>query len=135
MTKALLVLLFLLTPAVAHASDPFELPHPTTKEPGVWVPLWAQRLTLEMNTKLNTCTQERDGLNKLVLEKNAEVTASLAAVKTLSAALEADTKVIADLKQKLSVSKTVSERNYVWALIATGSALVTGTILVVVAVH
>lgn len=131
----ILTILLLLAPTIAHASDPFELPHPTTKEPGVWIPLWAQRATLEMNVQLNICTRERGVLQDIIEEKNAEIADRISATTDLRTAVDAQTRVMADLKQKLDLSKARSERNLIWALVATGGAVLTGTVLTIVAVN
>jgi hypothetical protein len=129
----LFVFLFLsayMTPVYAQAeSDPFELPHPTTHEPGVWIPPWVQRLHLTTDAKLKTCTEEQTARAAQTAEKNAEIAARIAAYSALKDGLGHTQSQLANVQQQLQDSKASSETRLVWALIATGGALLTGTVL------
>jgi hypothetical protein len=138
MKKLLLIILFFsacVTPAYAQAeSDPFELAHPVTGEPGVWIPPWVQRLHLETDAKLKTCTEEKAVEYAVLVEKNAEISERIAAYSALKDGLGHTQTQLANVQKQLQDAKASSEKRLVWALIATGGALLTGTVLALQAV-
>lgn len=138
MKKLLLIALFLgscMTPVYAQAeSDPFPLAHPVTGEPGVWIPQWAQRLSLETDAKLKTCTETLSLEDKFAAEKNAEISERIAAYTALKDGLDHTQVQLIAVQKQLQNEASASHNRLVWALIATGGALVTGTILALHAV-
>lgn len=128
-----LVALFLSTcvPAYAQESEPFELPHPVTGEPGVWIPPWVQKLHLETDAKLKLCTASFDADQQLIAEKNAEIIERIAAAADLQHGLVHTQAVLADAQAKRNEAENVAENRLVWAWVATGIAAVTGIFLTI----
>lgn len=133
MKKLLLIALFLgscMTPAYAQAeSDPFELAHPVTGEPGVWVPPWVQKLHLTTDAKLKTCTDTLSLQEALVREKNEELEARISATEDVRTALGHTQAELMYEQARLRAAEASSEKRFIWAIVATSVAIVTGTIL------
>lgn len=134
MKTAFLTLLLLTLPTVAAAqSDPFELPHPTTGELGVWIPVWAQKLHLDTDLALRVCSTEREVLLSKLSVQDAELTERRAAIVDLNESITAlNTQLVAE-SQTAQLAEEASHNRLIWALLATGGVVVTGTILAVVA--
>lgn len=136
MKTVLLAIILTVVPAFARAeSDPFELPNPTTGEPGVWLPVWAQRLSLKEHAELQLCTEAYDEDQKLIAEKNAEISERITATTLLKSGLKNAQSQLAGVQQQLKDARNSSQNRLVWALIATGGVLVSGIVLTIVAVH
>lgn len=113
-------------------TDPYEHPHPTTGEAGVWVPVWLQRVELKRKADLTTCqasTQlQADALAARAAEvealrsANLEITEAVAGLKNHSAALG----VRAEAAEKKAA------RRWVWAWTSTSAAAVALLTLVLV---
>lgn len=124
-----------MTPVYAKAeSNPFELPHPTTGEPGVWIPPWVQRLHLETDAKLQTCLEVSKAQATMLAEKEAEISSRIAGTEAVRDALRQTQTQLVSEQIRLSAATASSERRFIWAIVATGVALVTGTILTIDAV-
>lgn len=131
-----ILVLLCMTPVYAHAeSDPFELPHPVTGEPGVWIPVWAQKIQLETDSKLKLCTDAFDNDQALIAEKNAEISDRVAAATALQDALKHTQEQLAAEHTQLEAAKSSAEARWLWAVVATSVAVVTGTILTLNLVH
>jgi hypothetical protein len=127
----ILLLLLVASPALAQdKTDPFELPHPTTGEPGVWIPVWLQRIELSRKQELTMCQAQRTLMGETISEQkahaaslkaaNLEITAANAGLKDHSAALGLQL-------EEARGDNAVYER---WAWGSTGAALVAISVLV-----
>ena len=138
MKKLLLIVLLVsscMTPAYAQAeSDPFELAHPVTGEPGVWIPPWVQKLHLETDAKLHTCTETLTLKDQQLAEKNAEISSRIAATEDVRSALGHTQVQLMVESSKLRAAEAASEKRLIWAWVATGGALIAGVVLAVDAV-
>jgi hypothetical protein len=129
--RLLLITLLWLLPAFARAeSEPFALPHPTTGEPGVWIPPWVQKIHLDTDLALKTCNLERDALTSKVSENAAELSARSAAIADLQESVAAlNTQLIAEDLRAQEAESTAKNR-MIWALTTTGGVVVATLVIV-----
>lgn len=123
--RLLLVALLCLVPALARAeSEPFALPHPTTGEPGVWIPPWVQKIHLDTDAALKTCNLMRDALTLRSTETSAELSARSAALFDLQQSIDAlNTQLIAE-DLRAQEAESAAKGRMIWALTTTGGVLV-----------
>jgi len=143
MTRTLLALLFLLAvpcePAFAQdvpvtSTDPFDMPHPTTHEPGAWIPRWLQAEQLKAENDLKVCYETgvlREQQMTLRADETRHLTAALEAEKQAAESVRASlASTSAALSAQGSENRTL--RVWVWALGGTTVGVVLATTAVVV---
>jgi len=59
-------------PVHAQKTDPVDMVHPDTKEPGAWIPRWLQKDHLETESKLKACLVVVDKRTKALDKRNEE---------------------------------------------------------------
>ena len=99
-----LVLAFLFTLAcpelsAAQETDPFVLAHPTTGEPGVWIPTWLQQDFLLDAAELKSCKAVRDTQIFEMTERALELHETQSAANDLKESIES-------LKLELTVARS-----------------------------
>lgn len=138
MKKLLITCVFLsacMTPVYAQAeSDPFKLPHPVTGEPGVWIPPWVQKMHLDTEVQLKTCTETITLKDQKLAEKDAEIANRILGTEDIRAALGHTQAQLMAEQARLRAAKSTAESRLLWALVATGGAIIAGTVLTLEAV-
>jgi hypothetical protein len=111
-------------------TDPYEHPHPTTGEPGVWIPVWLQQVELARKAELESCKAEREAKAQEAAERaqeaaslrsaNLEVTEANSGLKELSAAQGL----------RLGEAQEDADARLIWAWTSTGAAVVAISVIV-----
>lgn len=111
-------------------TDPYEHPHPTTGEPGVWIPVWLQQAELARKAELTTCKAERTEKVAEAAERTAEAASLRSANLEVTAANSGLKEHSAVLGLQLEESEDDAATRLTWAWTSTGAALVAISVLV-----
>lgn len=107
----------------------FEMAHPETREPGVWIPVWLQQEHLQTDAKLQTCTEESVTKTRQLAEKGAEAAAAVLAATELRDSVEGLEMTVAAQEQALQAEEAASEDRLVWAWTSTAVGVVALSVL------
>jgi hypothetical protein len=113
-------------------TDPYEHPHPTTGEPGVWVPVWLQRVELKRKADLTVCQASTQLQADALAARVAEVEALRSANLEVTEAVEGLKEYGAALGVQREQTEKKAARRWVWAWTSTGAAVVAILSLVLV---
>jgi hypothetical protein len=133
MTKLLLLIVLLLVPSLVCAQDrteAFQLPHPETGEPGVWVPTWLQQEFLLTESTLQSCEKERTTYRLELKERQLELKEVYSATLNLQSALEQQKRYSAAQRVRADDAEDTSQGRLLWATTSTGAAAVAILLLV-----
>jgi len=114
-------------------TDPVDMAHPVTKEPGAWIPRWLQKDHLELESRLKTCIEVQDDTKK-ALDKRKEQTRDLQ--EALDSEKKASGAVVTSLTATEVQLEEAEEKNTVlthWLYGTSGIALVAIGFIVVLA--
>jgi hypothetical protein len=105
-------------------TDPLDLAHPKTGEPGLWIPGWLQQVELQRKADLKTCTETSANTASTLAERTAEVVSARRANTEQQSANEAVRASLTATSAALEESERVSNARFYWALGSTGAAVV-----------
>lgn len=132
---AFVALLFLgiLAPAHVRAQEtaPFVLAHPTTGEPGVWVPTWLQQDFLLDAAELKNCEAVRETQVFELTERALELHETKEASTELQHSIESLKIELTVTRSEAQDAKGSAERRLYLAIGSTAAAVVAVTILLI----
>lgn len=126
----LCALLFAVPALAQDKTDPYEHPHPTTGEPGVWIPVWLQQIELARKAELQTCKDERSSKTQEAVERTQEAASLRAANLEVTAANSGLKELSATQGFQLDEARDDADTYETWAWTSTGAALVAISVIV-----
>ncbi len=105
-------------------TDPYEHAHPTTGEPGVWIPVWLQQIELARKAALGTCQEQRTKRDEQLTERTAEIESRKQAQLEVMAANSGLKETLAITSLQREEAEDRAETRLIWAWTSTGAAAV-----------
>jgi hypothetical protein len=115
-------------------TQPFELQHPDTKEPGTWIPRWLQMEHLHVEHELSLCQTTSNKRIQLLGKKDRELKLRAEALDEEKKASRAATEVLgaATLQLEQEKEKNDALSDWLWGTSSAGAALAIALVLVLV---
>lgn len=122
-------------PACAQVTEtqPFDMQHPETQEPGAWIPRWLQVEHLHTENDLKTCTEKTSKQDQALGARETELEHRQAALEESKQAEVALQTSLAHTKVRLQEEQDSNEAKGDWLIVTTTTSVVATVLAVVLA--